>query len=75
MALRRRGALMATKALCVVCRERPAEVRDRESMSPRKKVCGPCHAKRLLGDLDRIKAYHDHRDKMEERIDGKADPR
>ena len=60
---------MASKKLCIVCRKYPPEVPDRDSMSKLKKVCGRCHAKRLLGDLDRIQAYHKQRDR-EERTDG-----
>lgn len=40
--------------LCVVCREHPPEVPDRESGSPVKRVCRRCHAERLLGDLRRL---------------------
>jgi cytochrome c553 len=41
-------------AKCIVCHERPAEVPDRNSMSPRKKLCSQCHGERLRGDLKRI---------------------
>ena len=47
------------KRKCIVCRERPAEVPDRNALGatgrmPAKKVCGQCHAQRLRSDLDRI---------------------
>lgn len=41
--------------LCIVCRERPAEVPDRNRPGrPIKRVCKECHAKRLQDDLRRI---------------------
>ena len=36
---------------CVVCRERPAAVPDRDHPSRRVAVCRECHAARLYGDL------------------------
>lgn len=45
-------------AKCIVCHANEAEVPDRESMSPRKKVCRPCHGKRLLGDLRAVVQDH-----------------
>ena len=41
-------------AKCIVCHDRPAELPDRDSGSPRKKVCRQCHGERLRGDLKRI---------------------
>lgn len=41
--------------LCELCRERNAEVPDRNRQGrPIKRICRPCHRKRLEGDLDRI---------------------
>lgn len=42
--------------ICIVCHKRKATVPDRESLSLRyvRKVCGQCHAQRLLDDLKRI---------------------
>ena len=41
--------------LCIICRQRPAEVPDREVMGrPIKKICKQCHAKRLQNDLNVI---------------------
>lgn len=42
--------------MCVVCRERPAAVPDRNEgcFARRKKVCRECHASRLAGDLRRV---------------------
>lgn len=46
--------------LCVVCGKRPAEVPDRNRPGrPVKRVCGPCHGARLLGDLRRVVAEHE----------------
>jgi len=50
---------------CIVCRERRAEVPDRNRtqgsrMLP-KAVCGQCHAKRLLDDLRRVVKQQDKR--------------
>ncbi len=43
------------KRLCIVCRENPAEVPDRNAMGrPVKKVCRRCHRDRLTEDLKRI---------------------
>jgi hypothetical protein len=42
---------MATKRLCKLCRQNPAQLPDRETMSPTKAVCRECHAARLRGDL------------------------
>ena len=37
---------------CILCRERPAEVPDREQMGRLiKRVCRQCHGERLRGDL------------------------
>lgn len=45
------------KKTCIVCRERPAEVPDRERMGkPVKRVCRECHAQRLERDIKRILA-------------------
>jgi hypothetical protein len=39
----------------MVCRERPAEVPDRNAMGrPIKKVCRECHQDRLRGDLEQV---------------------
>jgi hypothetical protein len=43
-----------TEKKCVVCGVGPREVPDRESTSRAKRVCRPCHGKRLQGDLKRI---------------------
>jgi hypothetical protein len=46
---------MPAKRLCIICREKPAEVPDRNQMGrPIKRVCRECHAARLRGDLKRI---------------------
>ena len=42
------------KRLCIVCRERPPVVPDRDSMSSAKRVCRECHEQRLRGDLATI---------------------
>ena len=48
---------MTPKRLCIVCRQRPAAVPDRERMGrPILRVCRECHAERLGGDLRRILA-------------------
>ena len=40
---------------CKICREREAEVRDRnEPLSKRKTVCKKCHGQRLMCDLSMI---------------------
>lgn len=46
--------MVTSKSRCIVCGEGPREVPDRNSMSKAKKVCRPCHGKRLLGDLRAI---------------------
>ena len=47
---------------CKICGIGEAEVRDRDNpTNPRKTICGRCHAKRLLGDLQRIKAAYERR--------------
>ncbi len=47
------------KKLCVLCRERPAELPDRNVMGrPIKKVCRECHRDRLRGDLARALEKH-----------------
>lgn len=41
-----------TRRPCRICRERPAEVPDRNVQGrPIKRVCRQCHAERLRGDL------------------------
>lgn len=41
--------------VCVVCKQRPAAVPDRERMGrPIKRVCRECHAARLRGDLQEV---------------------
>ncbi len=46
---------MAKKRMCIICRERPAELPDRNAMGwPIKKVCRECHRDRLRDDLRRI---------------------
>lgn len=45
-------------ATCKLCGQRPTVVPDRETMSRRKTVCRECHGKRLLGDLEVVKAEH-----------------
>jgi hypothetical protein len=41
--------------LCIICRQNPAEVPDRERMGrPIKRVCRACHVDRLRGDLAAI---------------------
>ena len=43
------------KRLCIVCRERLAELPDRNAMGrPIKKVCRQCHSDRLQNDLKRV---------------------
>ena len=38
--------------ICKICKQRPAEIRDRNDPTSRKKtVCKNCHGKRLLEDL------------------------
>lgn len=42
-------------SLCIVCRQRPAAVPDRERMGrPVKRVCRECHVERLKADIHRI---------------------
>ena len=45
-------------SICIICREHPAEVPDRNSQSlrPVKRVCRACHAARLRSDLKHIVA-------------------
>jgi hypothetical protein len=46
---------MKRKKLCILCRQRPAEVPDRQGVGrPIKTVCRQCHAERLGEDLRRI---------------------
>ena len=46
---------MAKKRMCIICREHPAELPDRNAMGrPIKKVCRECHRDRLRDDLRRI---------------------
>jgi len=53
---------MATK-LCILCRDGPREVPDRNAMGrPIAKVCRKCHAARLTGDLADILARRAIRD-------------
>jgi hypothetical protein len=48
--------------LCVVCRERPAAVPDRNRpWSTQKRVCRQCHAARLIGDLKTVLKEHERR--------------
>lgn len=43
------------KKLCELCDINPAEVPDRERMGrPINRICNPCHAARLRGDLEHI---------------------
>lgn len=45
--------------LCVVCHQRPAAIPDRNRMGrPIKRVCRPCHAERLTGDLKEALRLH-----------------
>lgn len=40
---------------CIICREREAQVPDRERVGRQiKRVCRQCHTKRLIEDLRRI---------------------
>lgn len=40
------------KKICIICKERPATVPDRERMGrPIKRLCRQCHAARLQGDI------------------------
>lgn len=50
--------MSTTKKRCIICGVGPREVPDRYSMSNVKKVCRPCHGKRLQGDLRRIVEQH-----------------
>jgi hypothetical protein len=44
---------------CIICRERPAQVPDRERMGrPIKRVCRQCHVVRLQQDLKQILDEH-----------------
>lgn len=46
---------MSAKRLCSVCRQRPAEIPDRERMGRLiARVCRECHGNRLAGDLLRV---------------------
>ena len=42
-------------SICIICREHPAEVPDRNSQSlrPVKRVCRACHAVRLRSDFNK----------------------
>lgn len=48
--------------LCIVCYKRDAELPDRNTMSPRKRVCKECHRDRLTGDLRNILNHRDAAD-------------
>jgi len=46
---------MNTKRVCIVCKQRPPTVPDRNTMGrPINRVCSDCHAARLSGDMARI---------------------
>lgn len=48
----------------IVCKEREAEVPDRNKMgSLKKRVCRECHAERLKGDLKHILKVHEDQTK------------
>lgn len=52
--------------LCIICREREAEVPDRERLGrPIKRVCKKCHADRLRSDLTNILELHNKKKKKE----------
>jgi hypothetical protein len=40
--------------MCKLCGVRPAEVPDRERLTPYPAVCRECHAERLADDIRRI---------------------
>lgn len=43
------------KRLCILCKERPAEVPDRQTQGRLiNQVCRKCHRERLRGDLRRV---------------------
>ena len=47
------------KRMCIICRERPAELPDRNAMGrPIEKVCRQCHGDRLRGDVARVLEKH-----------------
>jgi hypothetical protein len=46
--------------MCIKCGKRKAEVPDRNSFSPRKKVCKKCHQGLLVGDLEHILYEYEH---------------
>lgn len=47
------------RRLCIICRERPATVPDRNRMGRLiNRVCSPCHAARLAKDLQHCLDAH-----------------
>ena len=45
--------------LCILCRQHPAEVPDRNRPGrPIKAVCRQCHGRRLAGDLEEVLRVH-----------------
>jgi hypothetical protein len=56
--------LTSEQKVCIVCGKGPREVPDRDSGSNVKKVCRPCHGKRLQGDLRAILAHAQNQRKL-----------